>query len=67
LEGSGGNSFLMDRRTWNSQVTKKEQSLKAEQLNCLKRQDALQAFIRKIPVILYEVSAPRFNLTEDSY
>jgi len=59
--------FLADKRTNNSRIVKKEQSLKAERLNCLKRQDALQAFIRKIPVILYEVSAPRFNLIEETH
>jgi len=46
LEGSGEIPFF-DAKDDNRAIIKKEQSLKAERLNCLKRQDALQAFIRK--------------------
>jgi len=45
----------------------KEQSLNAERLNYRERQDGLQGFICKIPVILYELSASRANLTKQNY
>jgi hypothetical protein len=59
--------FLTDKRTNNSRLAKKGAEPQGGTTDCLKEQDELPAFIRKILVIFYEVSTPAFNLTKDSY